>query len=767
MPKFPTSKSIHRLEDARFLTGRATYSADMNRDGQLYAVMVRSDHAHAELLGVTVDAAAAVAGVVGIYTDQDLHTDNLNPLPCNAAFEAVSPLVIPPRRALARDRVRHVGDIVAMVIADSLAAAEAAAELVEIDYASLAPIVDPVAALQPGAPEVWPEAPGNLAFQFQAGDAAAVRSAIENAAHVVELDLVNNRVSAVPMEPRAGIGEYDPETERFTLSFTGQGLHSIRNQIAHVFGLPADRFHLKAPDVGGGFGLKNFIYPEWVLLPWAARHLGRPIKWVAERGEDFAAATHGRDMHVSARLALDEDGNFLALEADMISNMGAYLSSVAPNIPTKSAPTAMGGIYKVPQVFMDVRGVFTNTAPVDAYRGAGKPEANFLMERMVEVAARRCGFDPVELRRRNAIAEFPYTSALGITVDGGRFGNNIDDAVILADRAGFEARRQTSAANGRLRGLGLACFLETARAVPEEGAEVRFTAGGRIELRVGTESNGQGHETTYAQIAGDYFGLPIDAFDYIHADTDATRMGHGHGGARSMHMGGSALVKAMDAVMEKARGIAAGLLQTEPAALTFAGGTFTASASGSSAALMDVAAAARQQDPADHGLDTFAKVEDAPFTFPNGCHVAEVEIDPDTGAVELLNYVTAEDYGRLLNPMLTAGQVHGGIAQGIGQAIGEHAVYDPESGQLMAGSMMDYLVPAAHQLPVLEVHLENGMPTNANPLGVKGSGQAGAIAAPQTIMNAVVDALAPLGIDHLDMPATPQAVWRAIRQATG
>jgi len=767
VPKFPTSKSIHRLEDARFLTGRATYSADMNRDGQLYAVMVRSDHAHAELLGVTVDAAAAVAGVVGIYTDQDLHTDNLNPLPCNAAFEAVSPLVIPPRRALARDRVRHVGDIVAMVIADSLAAAEAAAELVEIDYASLAPIVDPVAALQPGAPEVWPEAPGNLAFQFQAGDAAAVRSAIENAAHVVELDLVNNRVSAVPMEPRAGIGEYDPETERFTLSFTGQGLHSIRNQIAHVFGLPADRFHLKAPDVGGGFGLKNFIYPEWVLLPWAARHLGRPIKWVAERGEDFAAATHGRDMHVSARLALDEDGNFLALEADMISNMGAYLSSVAPNIPTKSAPTAMGGIYKVPQVFMDVRGVFTNTAPVDAYRGAGKPEANFLMERMVEVAARRCGFDPVELRRRNAIAEFPYTSALGITVDGGRFGNNIDDAVILADRAGFEARRQTSAANGRLRGLGLACFLETARAVPEEGAEVRFTAGGRIELRVGTESNGQGHETTYAQIAGDYFGLPIDAFDYIHADTDATRMGHGHGGARSMHMGGSALVKAMDAVMEKARGIAAGLLQTEPAALTFAGGTFTASASGSSAALMDVAAAARQQDPADHGLDTFAKVEDAPFTFPNGCHVAEVEIDPDTGAVELLNYVTAEDYGRLLNPMLTAGQVHGGIAQGIGQAIGEHAVYDPESGQLMAGSMMDYLVPAAHQLPVLEVHLENGMPTNANPLGVKGSGQAGAIAAPQTIMNAVVDALAPLGIDHLDMPATPQAVWRAIRQATG
>ncbi len=763
MPNSQLSKSIHRLEDARFLTGGATYSADMNRDGQLYAVMVRSDHAHGELRGIDTAEAAAVPGVVGIFTDDDLRPDNLNPLPCNAVFEAVSPLVIPPRRALARDRVRHVGDIVAMVVAETLAAAEAAAEIVEIDVSALDPVVDPVAALADGAPTVWDEAPGNLAFRFQAGDAAATRSAIENAAQVVELDLVNNRVSAVPMEPRAGISQYDAASGRFSLSFTGQGLHSIKNQIAHVFDLSADRFHLSAPDVGGGFGLKNFIYPEWVLLPWAARRLGRPVKWVAGRGEDFAAATHGRDMHVSARLGLDDDGNFLALEADMISNMGAYLSSVAPNIPTKSAPTAMGGIYGVAHVFMDVRGVFTNTACVDAYRGAGKPEANFLMERMVEVAARRCGFDPVELRRRNAISEFPHRSSLGITIDGGRFGANIDDAVDLADRAGFDARRQRSADHGRLRGLGFACFLETARAVPEEGAEIGFTETGRIELRVGTESNGQGHETTYAQIAGDHFGLPLDAFDYVHADTDATRMGHGHGGARSMHMGGSALVKAMDETLAKARGVAAGLLQTEPANLAFADGTFTASDSGSSVTLLEAAAAARADDPKGRGLDTFAKVEDAPFTFPNGCHAAEVEIDPDTGHVDLLRYVTAEDYGRLLNPMLTAGQVHGGVGQGIGQAIGEHAVYDKESGQLMAGSMMDYLVPAAHQLPALEVHLENGVPTNANPLGVKGSGQAGAIAAPQTIMNAIVDALAPLGIDHVDMPATSENIWRAIQ----
>ena len=752
-----------RIEDARFLTGAAKYSADLHADHQLHAVMVRSDHAHAAIICIDTAAALAVPGVLAVFTDHDLAPDKLNPLPCNAVFDAVSPLIIPPRRALARGRVRQVGDIFAMVVAEKLSTAVEAAELIDAEFEPLDAITDPLAALNNGAPEIWPEAPGNLAFRFQAGNAEKTRASMAEAAHVVDLDLVNNRISATPIEPRAGLGGYDPESDRYTLSFTGQGLHGIRNELAKVFNLPAERFYLNAPDVGGGFGLKNFIYPEWVLLPWAAKRLGRPIKWVANRAEDFASAAHGRDMRVSARLGLDAEGQFVALEANIVSNMGAYLSSVAPNIPTKSAPTAMGGIYNMPHVFMDVRGVFTNTAPVDAYRGAGKPEANFLMERMVEVAARRLGFDPVDLRRRNAIAEFPYRSSLGITIDGGRFGANIDDAVNRIDRAGFEARRAEAGSRSKLRGMGVACFLETARSIPEEGAEVRFLPDGQIELRVGTESNGQGHETTYAQIAADHFGLPLESFTYIQADTDATRMGHGHGGARSMHMGGGALVETMNQVLSKARVVAAELLQTDANTLAFANGKFHSVEGGASIALLDIAATARDRARYGSGLDTFATVNDVPFTFPNGCHAAEVEIDPDTGYVEILRYVTAEDYGRVLNPTLTIGQVRGGVAQGIGQAVAEHAVYDDASGQLIAGTMMDYVLPAARDLPALEINLEDGLPTDANPLGVKGSGQAGAIAAPQTIMNAILDALAPLGIDHIDMPATSETIWRAIR----
>ncbi len=762
MPNTSPLPFTPRLEDARFLTGAAKFSADLHADHQLHAVMVRSDHAHAVIMRIDTAAARAVPGVLAVFTDHDLAPDKLNPLPCNAVFDAVSPLIIPPRRALARGRVRQVGDIFALVVAESLSAAVEAAELIDAEFEPLDAVTDPIAALNKGAPQIWPEAPGNLAFRFQAGKADDTRTKLAEATHVVELDLVNNRVSAAPMEPRAGLGEYDPDSDRYTLTFTGQGLHGIKAELSKVFDLPADLFHLKAPDVGGGFGLKNFIYPEWVLLLWAAKRMSRPIKWVADRAEDFSAAAHGRDMRVSARLGLDAEGRFLALEADIVSNMGAYLSSVAPNIPTKSAPTAMGGIYNVPHVFMDVRGVFTNTAPVDAYRGAGKPEANFLMERIVEVAARRLGFDPVDLRRRNAITEFPYTSSLGITIDGGRFGTNIDDAANRIDRAGFDIRRAEARSRGKLRGLGVACFLETARSIPEEGAEVRFRADGRIELRVGTESNGQGHETTYAQIAADHFGLPIETFVYIHADTDATRMGYGHGGARSMHMGGGALIETMNKVLTKARAVAAELLQTDADALAFADGIFQSAGGRASIALEEVAATARNRDPCGSGLDTFAKVEDVPFTFPNGCHAAEVEIDPETGRLEILRYVTAEDYGRVLNPKLIIGQVRGGIAQGIGQAVAEHAVYDDASGQLITGTMMDYVLPAAHDLPTLEINLEDGLSTDANPLGVKGSGQAGAIVAPQTIMNAILDALAPLGIDHIEMPATSETIWRAI-----
>ncbi|MFT5447569.1 MAG: carbon-monoxide dehydrogenase large subunit [Gammaproteobacteria bacterium] len=765
------SESLKRIEDQRFLTGAARYAADCDEDNQLYAVVVRAEHAHATLSGISTDAASRIDGVVAIHTAQDLMDDGIHPLPSATELADGSKAIAPPRYALARDRVRHVGDPIAVVLAHTRAAALAGAEEVVVDYTPLPAVVDAAAAFADNAIDIWPQAPGNLAFEFQAGDRQAVRTAIASATHVIELELSNHRVSAVPLEPRSGLATYDPDTGQFELTASAQGLHTIKRMVATVFGLPEAHFRLRAPDVGGGFGLKNFLYPEWILLLWAARRHARPVKWVADRGEEFSAAAHGRDVHTNARLALDAQGRFLALEADVTANLGAYLPGGGPLVTTRAMPTAMGGMYRIDCMHMHVRGAFTNTAPVDAYRGAGKPEANYIIERLIDTAARRCGFDAVQLRRLNAFSSFPHRTALGMNVDGGRFAANLSQAMKSADQPGFEARRADSAAHARLRGFGVGCFLETARATPEEGAELRFTDDETVEIRVGTESNGQGHETAYAQIVTAHLGVAMDQLRYIQADTGAVRMGHGHGGARSMHMGGAALVRAMELVLDKARPIAASMLQVSADQLSFEEGCFTVRSANTQVSLMQVAAAARDAfdtnaTPDLRGLDTFAKVEDAPFTFPNGCHVAEVEVDADTGHVRLLSYCCVDDYGALVNPMLVEGQVHGGVAQGIGQALFEHIAYDPESGQLLSGSLMDYALPAADGLPNIQVDLQ-GVATNANPLGVKGSGQAGAIAAAQTVMNAVMDALSTLGVEHLDMPATPQRVWRAIEDARG
>lgn len=759
MSEAEIGRSVPRLEDQRFLTGEAIYADDLNRDGQLYGVVVRSTHAHARITGIDVSAALACDGVVAVYVEADLEADGVGHLPCGAELPPESGLYIPPRPALARDRARFVGDQLAFVVAESEDIAREASELVEVNYDPLPAVVDGMAAQEDGAPQLWDGAPNNIIFRFSKGDKSAMQAAFAAADHIVELDIVNNKISAAPMEPRVGIGEYDPARDTYTLTCAAQGLHGIRSQLADsIFKVPAEQVEVIAPDVGGGFGLKNFLYPEWVLLLWAARKLGRPIKWTGDRGEEFASATQGRGIRTQGRLALDTDGNLLALDADLVADLGAYLSGASPGASTRAAPTAMGGGYRIPIIYMESRGVFTNTAPVDAYRGAGKPEANFITERLIEAAARRCGFDPVALRRQNAVEEFPYDTAQGLTFDCGRFGPNIDDIVRLVDRDGFDARRAASKDGGKLRGLGISSFLETSRGAPQEGAEVRFAADGQIELRVGTESNGQGHETSYKQIAATRFGLPMDAFRYIQADTTKTRIGFGHGGARSMHMGGGAMMRAIDEVLEKARDVAARLLQADGAGLTFADGEFLVPATGQSVSLADVAA------EADGSLDTFVFDEDVPFTFPNGCQAAEVEVDPETGHIDLLRYVAVDDYGSLVNPMLTEGQVQGGLVQGIGQALGENCTYDAESGQLLAGSMMDYWLPRASQLPNLEIHLE-GVPTKANPLGVKGSGQAGCIGAPQTIVHAVLDALAPLGIDEIDMPVTSESVWRAIQSA--
>jgi carbon-monoxide dehydrogenase large subunit len=737
-------QSTRRVEDARFLTGRGTFVDDVNLPGQLFAYVVRSPHAHAEI--ERIDTGGALA-----FTYQDIA--DLGSLPCATAVATVGPMLVPSRPALANGRVRHVGDPVAVVVGETPAAARDAAERVVVEYRPLASVVDAAAALAPDAPLLWDEVPGNLSFRFRKGDPDAVRAAMENAAHVVQLDLINNRLIIAPTETRAAIGRF--ERGKFHLFVSAASVHAIRDQLAGVFCVPADRMLVSAPDVGGGFGIKNALYPEWVMLLWIARKLGRPVKWVEDRAEDFISTAQGRDNRTTARLGLDADGRFLALDVATIANLGAYMSGGGPGSSTNAPANAMGGGYVIAAIAMDVRAAFTNTVPIDAYRGAGKPEANYLLERLIDLAARRHGFDPATLRQRNMITTFPYAKALGSVVDGGRFAANIDDVIATADRAGFAARRSASEQRGLLRGLGLCCFMETARGAPNEGAEIRFAADGTVELLVGTQSNGQGHETSYPQIAADLLGLSPGVFRYTQGDTARVRAGNGHGGARSMHMGGAAMFRAANEVIAKGTAAAALLLQAKPEEVRFDAGRFIAGER--AIALQDVAREA--------SLDTYVWNLLDVITFPNGCHIAEVEVDPDTGLVTLARYYAVDDYGTLINPLLTIGQVQGGLAQGIGQAMLEHTVYDPDSGQLLSGSLMDYALPKAADLPDLSITL-TGTPTNANPLGVKGAGQAGAMAAPQTIICAILDALAPLGVTHIDMPATPERVWRAIQEQT-
>ena len=759
-------RSVRRLEDGRFLTGTGRYVADITVADCLHAHVLRSPHAHALIKGIDISAATSLAGVHAVYTQSDLAAEGLGHMPCLAA---VKPMIVPPRPALANGRVRHVGDPLAFVVADSEEAARAAAELIEVDYESLAVVVDGIAALAADAPAIWPEAPGNLAYHVQRGDADAVAEAMKGAAHIVELEVMNNRVIVTPIEPRAGIARYDAATDTLDLELTGQGVHGIRRQLAEfIFKVAPERVRVHAPDVGGGFGMKNFLYPEWIMLLFAARRLGRPVRWLADRAEEFVMGAQGRDIAATAKLALAADGRLLALDVKMVANLGAYLSGNGPGASVIAASTAQGGVYNIPAIAVDIRGALTNTVPVDAYRGAGKPEANYIIERAIEAAARTLGRNPAELRRQNLIDSFPHKTALGMALDSGDFVANLDAAVARADAEGFAARREAAKARGRLLGIGVACFLETSRGAPNEGAEVRFEADGKVMVAVGTESNGQGHETAFAQVAADRLGVPIEAIRYVQADTGQVKSGAGHGGARSMHMGGAAVVKAIDATLAKARALAAHLLQASEGELAFADGRFAVQGSDRAIALQALAQSA--EDPANlpdgmtKGLGVHVMNMTDVFTFPSGCHVAEVEIDPETGAVELVRYTAVDDYGRLINPLLTEGQVQGGVTQGIGQALLEHTVYDASSGQLLSGSLMDYALPRADDLPSFDIELIE-RPTGANPLGVKGSGQAGCIAAPQTVMAAILDALRPAGVEHLDMPATPERVWRALAKA--
>jgi aerobic carbon-monoxide dehydrogenase large subunit len=747
-------KSLRRLEDARFLTGTGCYLDDITLPGLLHATITRSPHAHADITGIDVSAARAAPGVHGVFTAADLAPDQLGSIACADDIASLAPMIVPHRPALAATRVRHVGEPVAFVVAETPSAARDAAELVLVDYAPLQPITGPIAAMAEGAPQLWPEMPGNVSYRFQKGDRQAVEAAFAQAAHIIELELVNNRLIVAPIETRGAIANIEDGVLHLILS--GSSVHDLRDAFAGIFHLDPAGIRVSTPDVGGGFGIKSTVYPEHILLLWAARRLGRPVKWVADRSEDFISAAQGRDNHTKGRLALDANGRFLAMEVANIANLGAYVTGFGPGTSTTAPSTAMGGPYAIPAIFMDVRGIVTDTLPIDAYRGAGKPEANYLTERLIDAAARKLQIDPFELRRRNLIATLPHRTALGMTIDTGRFVANLDTAEQLADRAGFRERRAAAERQGRLRGMGVACYLETARGQPNEAAEIRFNHDGTISLLVGTHSTGTGHESAYPQIVAELLGVPVETFRYIQGDTGLIATGGGHGGARSMHLGGTAMAIAATQVLAKARPIAARLLQTSPDQLSFNAGAF-ATADGRSVSLLSVAR--------EENLDTRAENICNLHTFPGGCHIAEVEIDPETGSVTLERYIAVDDFGRLINPMLTAGQVQGGVTQGVGQALMERTAYDPQSGQLLSGSLMDYAIPHANDLPALEVTLA-GQPTTANRLGVKGSGQAGAIAAPQTIVNAVLDALAPRGISHLDMPITAETVWRAIQSAS-
>lgn len=744
-------RSLRRLEDARFLAGQGRYVADLAAPGALHAAFLRSPHAHARLHRIDVGPARGVRGVRLVLTGEDLARAGLGSLPCGASLAAERPLVVPPRPSLAQGVVRHVGEAVACVVAETPLAALDAAEAILAEYEPLPAVTDAAAALAPGAPQLHPEAPGNLAFLWRKGDAPAVEEALRRAARIVRAEIPNPRVACAPIEPRAAIAR--PEAGRLVLIANGQNVHGMRAQLAAAMSLPPEMLRVIVPDVGGGFGVKNVAFPEHVCLLHAARLLGAPVRWTSTQAEDFAASAHGRGLCGTARLALDVEGRFLALDFEGIAEMGAYLSHYGPHCSTNAAATAMGGVYAIPAIRMTVRGVFSNTAPMEAYRGAGKPEANFLIETLVELAARETGEDPVALRARNLIAAFPYRSALGMEIREGDFAARLAECARLADRAGFPARRAESEARGRRRGFGLTCFLETARGAFGEWARIAVDADGGVTLAVGTHSNGQGHETSFPQYLAEALDLPVETIRYLQGDTEVVAFGHGHGGARSLHMGGEAMRQAAQALLAEARGRAARLLQAAPDSLHYAGGRF-ALADGRSITLAEIAAEeGGLAAEARHALDL--------CTFPNGAHAAEVEVDPETGEVTLCRYTAVDDYGVLLNPLLTAGQVMGGVAQGVGQALCEAIRYDAESGQLLTAGFMDYALPRAADLPDLAIHLREDQPTAANGLGVKGSGQAGAIAAPPAVMAAIRDAL---GAD-IAMPATPARVWAALNPA--
>ncbi|MDX2223751.1 MAG: xanthine dehydrogenase family protein molybdopterin-binding subunit [Rhodospirillaceae bacterium] len=777
--------SVRRVEDLRFVRGRGRYTDDINLPGQTYCAFVRSPHAHARISRIDATKAKSAPGVVMVITAAELTA--LGGLPCGWLIhnQDGSPMCEPKHPVLAEGKVNHVGDPVVAVIAETLAQARDAAELIDVNYDVLPAVVDMEQAIA-GAAAIHAAAPTNLCYDWHLGDAAATDAAIAKAAHVATLDLVNNRLAPNAIEPRCYIGDYNVATGEHTLFTSNQNPHVIRLLMgAFVLQAPEHKIRVVAPDVGGGFGSKIYHYAEEAVVTWAAAQLGRPVKWTSDRSEAFVSDAQGRDHKTRVELALDADGRFTALRVRTLANMGAYLSTFASVIPTYLHGTLLAGNYTTPAISVGVKAVFTNTVPVDAYRGAGRPEATYLLERVIDLAAAQTGRDPAELRRLNFIkpSQFPYQTPVALTYDTGNYERTLDMALAAADYGGFPARRSAAKARGKLRGIGIASYIEACGIAPSnvagalgsraggyECGTIRVNPTGSVTVLTGSHSHGQGHETTFAQLVSDKLGVPFDMVEVVHGDTAKIPFGMGTYGSRSLAVGGSALDKAGDKIIAKGKKIAAHMLEVSEQDIEFANGAFKVAGTDRQKTFADVAFQAYVPhnfplETIEPGLEETAFYDPKNFTYPAGVYVCEVEIDSDTGAVTIVNFCAADDFGKIINPMIVEGQVHGGLAQGIGQALLEHCVYDRD-GQLVTGSYMDYAMPRADDLPMFKVETtDQPTPCTHNPLGVKGCGEAGAIGSPPAVINAIVNALAEFGVTHVDMPATPQAVWRAIHHA--
>ena len=772
---------MRRKEDPRFLTGRGQYTDDVQVAGTLHAAFVRTPHAHARIRGLDLDGARAHPGVVATYTGKDLADGGVNGIPVGWLLPGLKPSN---HHAIASEKVHYAGEPVAVVVAESAYAARDAAELVTVDYDPLPAVADAEQALAEGAAIVRNDGSDNVCFRWQIGDAAATGAAIDQAATVVRQRLVNQRLIPVAIEPRASLATYTRATDELTLWVTSQAPHVHRLIMgAFVLGLPEHRFRVIAPDVGGGFGSKVFVYPEEVVVAWLARTLERPVKWTAERRESFMTDSHGRDHITDAEMAFDANGRIVGLRVRTVANLGAHLTLFAPAIPTYLYGTLLSGQYRIPAIHAEVTGVFTHTTPVDAYRGAGRPEACYVIERMVDLGARQLGVDPAELRRRNFIPpdQFPYLTPVALQYDSGNYEPALDRALAMANYAGFRAEQERLRTQGRYIGVGLSSYIEACGLAPSqvagqlgsqaglyESATVRVHPTGKVSVYTGSQTQGQGHETTFAQIVADRLGISMDDVEVVHGDTGRVQFGMGTYGSRSGAVGGSAIAVSLDKIVEKSKRIAAHMLEAAPEDIELTSGQFHVRGSPDrSKALPDISLAAylAHSMPAglEPGLEATSFFDPPNFTYPFGTHIAMVEVDAETGQVTLLRYIAVDDVGNVINPMIVDGQLHGGIAQGVAQALWESAEYD-DNAQLLTGSLMNYGLPKARQLPFFELD-RTVTPSPVNPLGVKGVGEAGAIASPAAVVNAVMDALSPFGIAHLDMPLTAPKVWRAIQAA--